>query len=102
MKCRGTRSLLPGAAIGFALALAPVQTTLAQDSVQKAEPTTSVAVAPTQDRSIRTMRTGSNILRVRTDVSLPLLEIDRGYIDRTGVTTTPELLRTIPQMQNGR
>ena len=102
MKCRGMRSLLPGAAIGFALALAPVQITLAQDSVQKAEPTTSVAVAPTQDRSIRTMRTGSNILRVRTDESLPLMEIDRTYIERTGATNTPDLLRTIPQIQNSR
>ena len=50
----------------------------------------------------RTTRTGSNILRIRSAESLPLMEIDRSYIERTGATTTPELLRTIPQVQIGR
>ena len=101
---RGALALLPGAAIAFALALAPAQAVLAQDSAQKADVlvATSVADAPKPDRAMRTVRTGSNILRVRADDSLPVMEIDRGYIDRTGVNTTPELLRTIPQVQVGR
>jgi len=112
--------------VGFALLLAHAQCALAQDSAtatqdaqkptqdaaprathdtaQRAEGTTPVAAsdARKQDRMRRTIVTGSNILRVRPDESLPLLEVDRAYIDRTGATTTPELLRTIPQLQNGR
>jgi len=112
--------------VGFALLLAHAQCALAQDSVtptqdaqkatqdaaqranqdaaQRADGTTPVAAsdARKQDRMRRTTVTGSNILRVRPDESLPLLEVDRTYIDRSGVTTTPELLRTIPQIQNGR
>ena len=112
--------------VGFALLLAHAQCALAQDSAtptqdaqkatqdaaqranqdsaQRAESTTPVAAsdARKQDRMRRTTVTGSNILRVRSDESLPLLEVDRTYIDRTGATTTPELLRTIPQIQNGR
>ena len=112
--------------VGFALLLAHAQCALAQDSVtptqdaqkatqdaaqranqdaaQRADGTTPVAAsdARKQDRMRRTIVTGSNILRVRPDESLPLLEVDRAYIDRTGATTTPELLRTIPQLQNGR
>ena len=112
--------------VGFALLLAHAQCALAQDSAtptqdaqkatqdaaqranqdaaQRAEGTTPVAAsdARKQDRMRRTTVTGSNILRVRSDESLPLLEVDRTYIDRSGATTTPELLRTIPQIQNGR
>ena len=112
--------------VGFALLLAHAQCALAQDSAtptqdaqkatqdaaqranqdsaQRAESTTPVAAsdARKQDRMRRTTVTGSNILRVRSDESLPLLEVDRTYIDRSGATTTPELLRTIPQIQNGR
>jgi len=112
--------------VGFALLLAHAQCALAQDSAtptqdaqkatqdatqranqdaaQRAEGTTPVAAsdARKQDRMRRTTVTGSNILRVRPDESLPLLEVDRTYIDRSGATTTPELLRTIPQIQNGR
>ena len=112
--------------VGFALLLAHAQCALAQDSAtptqdaqkatqdaaqranqdaaQRADGTTPVAAsdARKQDRMRRTTVTGSNILRVRPDESLPLLEVDRAYIDRTGATTTPELLRTIPQLQNGR
>ena len=112
--------------VGFALLLAHAQCALAQDSAtptqdaqkatqdaaqranqdsaQRAESTTPVAAsdARKQDRMRRTTVTGSNILRVRPDESLPLLEVDRTYIDRSGATTTPELIRTIPQIQNGR
>jgi len=51
---------------------------------------------------MRVTRTGSNIVRVRSDGSLPVSEYDRTYIDRTGASTTSEMLRTIPQVQVGR
>ena len=106
MKSRdhGTLALLPSAAVAFALALAPAQGAAAQDCAQKADAPVTIAVAdaPKQDTGVRTTRLGSNIPRVRTDESLPLTELDRGYIERTGVGTTAELIRTIPQIQNGR
>lgn len=104
MKSRdhGTLALLPGAAVAFALALGPAQDAPAQDSAPEAAATISKADAPKQDKSVRTMRTGSNILRVRTDESLPVLGLDRAYIERSGATTAPELLRTVPQIQNVR
>jgi len=99
-----TLALLPGAVVAFALGLAPAHDSLAQETAQTpVEPVTAtVAPAPKEGKGLRTMRTGSNILRVRTDDSLPLLELDRAYIDRSGVATTLELIRTIPQVQNGR
>ena len=93
---------LPAAAVGLALALAHAPCALAQDSAQRAEVavTSAAADVPRQNTKIlRTTRTGSNILRTRTDDSLPLLELDRGYIERSGATTAPELLRTVPQIQ---
>ena len=111
MKSRGHATLaLQATAVGFALALAHAQCALAQDSAkatqdaQKAEAAVPVAAADArrQDRMLRTTITGSNILRVRSEESLPLMEFDRAYIGRTGAATTPELLRTIPQVQIGR
>lgn len=115
MKFRAHRSghlalALPAAAVGLALAFAHAPCALAQDSAkttqdaQKAEASVPVAAAdaPRQERMLRTTITGSNILRARSPESLPLMEIDRTYIDRTGAATTPELLRTIPQIQIGR
>ena len=110
------------AAIDFALALAvafpPAAVAFAQDSAQNpaSESVAGVAPEPGQTKDpmsaaaanqkpadgMRVTRTGSNIVRVRRDDSLPLLDIDRTYIDRTGAATTPELLRTIPQLQLGR
>lgn len=96
------------AAVSLALALLPVQAALAQDTPQKvaetAQPADQVVgiVPTTQPSGIRVPRTGSNIVRVRSDGSLPLSEYDRTYIDRTGAATTTEMLRTIPQVQIGR
>jgi outer membrane cobalamin receptor len=103
-RAHGPLALLHGAAVALTLALAPAQGALAQDSAQMVEAPATIAAADAakQDRSVRTMRTGSNILRVRTDESLPLMEIDRAYIERTGANNTPDLLRTIPQIQIGR
>ena len=50
--------------------------------------------------AVKSTVTGSSISRVRTDRSLPLLVLDRGYIDQSGATTSTELIRTVPQAQN--
>ena len=97
------------ATVGLALAL-PAQVALAQDSAQKVMPDSAraadsqIVTAATDARplSMRMTRTGSNIVRYRTDESLPISEYDRTYIDRTGASTTAEMLRTIPQIQVGR
>jgi hypothetical protein len=109
MKSRKLTALsVSAAAVSLALALLPGQASLAQDTPQKvadaAQPADQVAgiVPTTQPSGIRVPRTGSNIVRVRTDGSLPLSEYDRTYIDRTGASTTSEMLRTIPQVQIGR
>lgn len=109
------------AALGLALALSVAQAARGQDAVQSADSVPRVSTkgaasvapdgvegaqaAPLPARpanGIRATRTGSNIARVRSEESLPLLDIDRAYIDRTGARTTPELLRTVPQVQIGR
>jgi hypothetical protein len=97
---------------GLALALSPLQAALAQDTAQDTAQKTADAAPPadqvvgivptTQPSGIRVPRTGSNIVRVRSNGSLPLSEYDRTYIDRTGAATTTEMLRTIPQIQIGR
>jgi hypothetical protein len=109
MKSRDRTTLsLSAAAVGLALALSSAPAALAQDAAQKvadaAQPVDQVAgiVPTTEPSAIRVPRTGSNIVRVRTDGSLPLSQYDRTYIDRTGAATTTEMLRTIPQVQMGR
>ena len=114
MKSRQTASL-SAVALALAVALSQAQTVLAQDSPPKAAPdsapsaapdatprTEAATVAANPSSGVRVTRTGSNIARVRGSESLPLLDIDRTYIDRSGATTAPELLRTVPQVQVGR
>ena len=96
----------PFAALVFGIGLAPASTVLAQDAAPAASVAPTKAVADVQTPAepttpvVRTAVTGSNIRRVQPSSSLPLLDIDRGYIDRSGTTTAPELLQTIPQLQN--
>ena len=52
-----------------------------------------------RDPAARTTVTGSNIARVRKDPGLPLVVLDRTYIDQTGATTPREVLETVPQVQ---
>ena len=122
MKSRQSLSF-SATALGLVLALSVAQAALGQDPTQRADsdsvPKASTEGAPTvaldgaekahaaplaarPANGIRMTRTGSNIARGRSEESLPLLDIDRAYIDRTGARTTPELLRTIPQVQVGR
>ncbi len=44
--------------------------------------------------------TGSNISRPRSDCSLPLVTLDRGYIDQSGALTTGGVVRSYPAAQN--
>jgi hypothetical protein len=70
--------------------LAPLQDPLTQEPAQK------------QDLAARTTATGSHIARVRKDSSLPVLVLDRPYIDQSGTNTPTGLLETVPQIQTFR
>ena len=57
---------------------------------------------PAQQPPARVRLTGSNILRPVPDCSLPLLMLDRGYIDQSGAMDSTQLLRSVPQVQFSR
>lgn len=44
--------------------------------------------------------TGSNIARPAVEPSSPIITVDRDYIERSGATTAPEVLNSLPVMQN--
>jgi iron complex outermembrane receptor protein len=44
--------------------------------------------------------TGSSILRTQVEGALPVLTLDRSYIEQSGVTTATELIQQLPQVQN--
>jgi iron complex outermembrane recepter protein len=44
--------------------------------------------------------TGSSIRRTQTEGALPVLTLDRAYIDQSGATTATELIQNLPQVQN--
>ena len=67
---------------------------------QPAQTTQLQQPSPTQQSAVRTKTTGSNILRVRSDLNLPLLVLDRDYIDQSSATNARELIRSVPQAQN--
>jgi hypothetical protein len=56
--------------------------------------------ANTQLAPARSSVTGSHIARVRKEPSLPLVVLDRSYIDQSGTTTSRELIQTVPQAQS--
>lgn len=97
---------IPFAPLVFALGLGSASGLMAQEAAQQSDTAPKQTVAdmkapPEQTPPVvRTTVTGSNIRRVQPPPTLPLLDIDRDYIDRSGTTTPIELLRTIPQMQN--
>jgi hypothetical protein len=71
----------------------------ADGAMQKVETPKPDAIAPLQKQAEWTPSTGSNIRRYRPqDSSLPHVELDRSYIDRSGATNATELLRTVPQI----
>jgi len=72
----------------------------ADAAAPKPDAATQTPIAmPLQKQAELTPVTGSHIRRARTstDDSLPLLELDRAYIDRSGATNPRELIRTVPQ-----
>jgi hypothetical protein len=106
MKTRKIRflPLIAGPVLAAGLWIATSPAVLAQvvapDQAKQADETLSAtAGAPAAPR---TTATGSNIVRVRKDPALPLLVLDRGYIDQSAATTSTELIQTVPQAQNFR
>jgi hypothetical protein len=73
-----------------------------QEQAGKPAESAPVAAANQTPSAVRTMATGSNIIRVRSDHSLPLLVLDRAYIEQSGTTTPNELIQSLPQAQNLR
>jgi hypothetical protein len=69
-------------------------------AVQKPDTSKPEGPASLQRQAEYTPSTGSNIRRYRPqDNSLPHVDLDRAYIDRSGATNAAELLRTVPQTQ---
>ena len=109
MKTRNSKSLVLrfGAALGFGWCMAAATAVMAQQPAQTADAAaqkpdaaaqTPVATMPLQKQAELTPATGSHIRRVKTpDPSLPLLELDRAYIERSGATNPRELIRTVPR-----
>ncbi len=56
--------------------------------------------AAAQQPGARMRVTGSNISRPRSDCSLPLVTLDRGYIDQSGALTTGGVVRSYSAAQN--
>ena len=122
MKSRNKVSIvLYSVAVGFGCSMAAATAVLAQEpaqkpdaAVQKAdgavvqsdgavpklEMAKSDAIPSIQRQAELIPNTGSNIRRYRApDTTLPHVELDRAYIDRSGATNAAELLRTVPQVQ---
>ena len=77
---------------------APQQTQAQTPQAQPQESLQDPAIK--QEPAVRTTVTGSNIARVRKEpTGLPLVVLDRSYIDQTGASTNRELLQTVPQIQ---
>src|SRR5438876_9906895 len=96
-----------GAALGFGWCMAAATAAMAQQPAQTPNapaPKPDAVQTPAASMSLQkqaelTPVTGSHIRRARTpsDDSLPLLELDRAYIDRSGATNPRELIRPVPQ-----
>ena len=109
MKTRNSKSFVLrfGAAMRLGCCMAAATSIMAQEMAQKADIAarkpdaavqTPAATMPLQQQAELTPATGSHIRRVKTpDPSLPLLELDRAYIERSGATNPRELIRQVPQ-----
>jgi hypothetical protein len=87
--------------VGIGSWIVASQAAMADEPVQQPQQTTQLQQPlPTQQPAARTKTTGSNILRVRSDHNLPLLVLDRDYIDQSSATNAKELIRSVPQAQN--
>jgi iron complex outermembrane recepter protein len=96
MKIRKNRPFMMvlGQAIGAAAWIAASPAVMAQQQAQE--------YSQKQEKTVRKTVTGSNIARVTTERTLPLLVLDRAYIDQSGATTATELIQTLPQAQSFR
>jgi hypothetical protein len=72
----------------------------APPQVREQEPGPKQEAALKQEPLLRRMLTGSNVMRVTDGRSLPLVILDRAYIDQSGATSAAELIRTLPQVQS--
>ena len=61
---------------------------------------TRTVAAPGVLAQERFVVTGSSIARTQTEGALPVLTLDRQYIEQSGVTTATELIQQLPQVQN--
>jgi hypothetical protein len=100
----GALSKLVGGIVAVGIWVAATPGALAQERAPSPEPATAQAVAapdsPASGSAVRSTATGSHILRVRNDRALPLLVLDRGYIDQSAANTPSELIQSLPQAQN--
>ena len=91
--------LVLGQAIGACAWIAASPAVVAQQKAQEQAQEHSQK----QEETVRkTVVTGSNIARVTTERGLPLLVLDRAYIDQSAATSATELIQTLPQAQNFR
>ena len=108
MKAYSKSSILRyGVALGFGWCMVATTAVMAEQQAQPADAAatkpdaaaqTPAATMPLQKQAEATPATGSNIRRVRIpDSSLPLVQLDRAYIERSGATNAGELIRTVPQ-----
>jgi hypothetical protein len=102
----GALSKLTGGAVAVGIWVAASPGVVAQERAPgpSSEQTMTLAVtapdSPASGNGARVTATGSHILRVRNDRSLPLLVLDRGYIDQSAANTPNELIQSLPQAQN--
>jgi hypothetical protein len=87
--------------VGIGSWMVASQAAMADEPVQQPQQTTQLQQpSPTQQPAVRAKVTGSNISRVRSDRTLPLLVLDRDYIDQSSATNAKELIRSVPQAQS--
>jgi outer membrane cobalamin receptor len=77
-------------AIGMVVAVTSAPGLMAQEQAQSRESTAQKTVTVT----------GSNIKRAYREGSLPILMLDRTYIEQSSATSATELIQSVPQMQN--
>lgn len=97
-----TTVLNRGAAMAFVAYIVVASGAMAQEATQKPDPAAQKPVTnvQVQQQAELTPVTGSHIRRVpRPETTLPLMELDRTYIDRSGATNPRELIRTVPAAQ---
>jgi len=60
----------------------------------------AVIGTPAYAQDMRITVTGSSIKRIESEGALPVITLDRAYIEQTGITNAAELIQSLPAMQN--